>query len=367
MNPSPIHLLLGAFALGLLGAVVGAWILSRSVRAQLAVQLQVQLRAQMGALREALPLQEQSPQRIDLAPSDALDRSVEALQAVQTAASSALSGVRAAVAEFASKAQAVSERDGFLRQEMHALRQAQEQAAERLHSAAHAQAEQQAQQFQRQAQQFQSMLEGWVQDLRETMPAPASALPSAQPQDLPPYRLDAGPLIEQMQARIATELEAQRQAIKQAQQQAGETLQQALQRVPQLVQRAIQIELEFQTQQQVGRDEARAAELRALLQALAVQPGKAPPVVATQPPVPTNRPVTPAPGASPVSPQAVSARPPELMHAPLPRPQPTYEIETPEPELSDEEIDALPPEIPDAGRPRKRILPAPKKPSLRDL
>jgi hypothetical protein len=40
--------------------------------------------------------------------------------------------------------------------------------------------------------------------------------------------------------------------------------------------------------------------------------------------------------------------------------------EEPERELTDEEIDALPPELPPA-KPRKRILPPPKQPAWRKL
>jgi hypothetical protein len=55
------------------------------------------------------------------------------------------------------------------------------------------------------------------------------------------------------------------------------------------------------------------------------------------------------------------------MQTPLPRPAPSYAADAPELELSDEEIDALPAELPVPGPARKRVLPAPKKPVMREL
>ena len=157
--------------------------------------------------------------------------------------------------------------------------------------------------------------------------------------------------------------------------------------VAQAVRQAIQIELEFQERQQAERDQARAEELRrwqadqerraqefrALLHVMSAQSAKGP--------LPSASAVAPAPSPEPsrgdawravprspeASTSATSARPPELMHTPLPRPQPEFEPEAAAVELSDAEIDALPAEVPMAVRPRKRILPAPAKPVLRDL
>ena len=64
---------------------------------------------------------------------------------------------------------------------------------------------------------------------------------------------------------------------------------------------------------------------------------------------------------------SLSARPPELLLTPLARAEPVYPSEVPTRELTDAEIDALPPELPAAGLPRKRILPAPSKPVLKRL
>ena len=140
----------------------------------------------------------------------------------------------------------------------------------------------------------------------------------------------------------------------------------------QSVRQAIQVELEFQERQwaerdrarveeqrlwQTDHDERRAAEFRTLLQALSAQSA-----ILTAAPVQHRGPASalaPAP--------SVSARPPEMMQRPLPSPAPSYAPDEPEIELSDEEIDALPAEIPVPGRARKRILPAPKKPVMREL
>ena len=382
MSLGPVHLLLGALALGLLGAMVGAWGLSRGIRRQLAAQLQAQLDTQMQVLRDATSLRQEPVKSVEVALPNALVHSVEAMQAAQAAISSVSSEFRAALVEFTGKARALSERDGILRNEMQALQQVQDGAADRIQDVLNAQAEQQRQQLQLQAQQFQSVLEEWRRDLREIMSSNVPAQPERPPPAALPQGVDAGPLIEQLQVRIAADFEAQRQAVGQAQQQAGQALQQALQRVPQLVQQAIQVELEFQAQQQAARDEARAdeqqrwqaeqkehraVELRLLFQALASQPGKPALAIAAESAQLKPSPLAPPPSRSAISTPTVSARPPELMHTPLPRPEPTYEREEPAPELSDEELDALPPELPDSGKLRKRILPAPKKPSLRNL
>ncbi|MGJ7510597.1 hypothetical protein [Variovorax sp. GT1P44] len=153
-----------------------------------------------------------------------------------------------------------------------------------------------------------------------------------------------------------------------------------LQRIPQYVQQAIQIELQFHTQQQVEREKARAcsqerwqaerderrsSEFRTLLRVLEAWSAEVAPGVAFESPERPQRP--PASGASAMPAPAVSARPPELVHTPLPRPQPVLHADESGPELSDEEIDALPAELPVPGKQRKRVLPAPKKPVWRSL
>ncbi len=66
-------------------------------------------------------------------------------------------------------------------------------------------------------------------------------------------------------------------------------------------------------------------------------------------------------------PDRMSACPPELLHTPLPRAAPVYSTPQPTRELTDEEIDALPADLPEPLMPRKRILRSPKMPTLRSL
>jgi len=64
----------------------------------------------------------------------------------------------------------------------------------------------------------------------------------------------------------------------------------------------------------------------------------------------------------------VSARSVLAPPTPVPRPRAAIAVATPpETELTDEEIDALPPDLPAATRPRKRSLPPPRKPPLQSL
>ena len=146
---------------------------------------------------------------------------------------------------------------------------------------------------------------------------------------------------------------------------------------------AIQLEFEYLSRRQLEHDEAEAQaqrqwraeqeerharDMRALLAALNARGGKAalPAAAARQPAFPGT---APAPARAPTEPPSavVSARPPELVHAPLPRAGISAEAAQPEPELSDEEIDALPPELPSLAKPRKRLLRAPTKPPLRSV
>jgi hypothetical protein len=145
--------------------------------------------------------------------------------------------------------------------------------------------------------------------------------------------------------------------------------QEAIERLPQTVQRALQVELDFLAQQQAQRDaaqvqreQARDEALRLLVVSVkgrALQP-EARSAASVSMPAPASRSVA-------MSPPAISARPPELLLTPLPQPEPVYDEPAPERVLSDEEIDALPPELPTVDRPRRRVLPTPKKPVLRNL
>ena len=187
---------------------------------------------------------------------------------------------------------------------------------------------------------------------------------SASPVDLAPLATRIATDVQaRLDARWNARFEAQHLAQAAAQQQAALSLHQALQAVPSLLQRALQIELEFQATQQAQRDQAQRQQherwqgelqgrVDGLLQALRPQPALASVRAAPAPqrePYPTLR----AP---------VSARPPEWGLTPIARPEPVYAPQQPVPELTDEEIDALAPELPLAGPPRKRVLPAPTQP-----
>lgn len=228
----------------------------------------------------------------------------------------------------------------------------------------------------------------WASEMPRLLQAQLEAHARAQ---VPPLRdaspaadapvLDTALLAAQLRSQLTAAFDAQREALQRARQQADDTLHQALQRLPQGVQQAIQVELEFQAQQQAERDaaraveqqrwqaekdERRAAELRVLLQALGAQPSAGATRTAASPPEPARPPV-PAPGALARHAAAVSARPPELELTPLPRPQPSRGPEPAAPELSDEELDALPPDLPAPDKARRRILPPPKRPPFRSL
>ena len=171
-----------------------------------------------------------------------------------------------------------------------------------------------------------------------------------------------------------TQLEAQRQAFEQAREQAQRDLQQALLCVPQWVQQTVRVELEFlgwqhterhkaqlreQQRWQLEQDAQRQAEWRALLSGSP-----------TPRPVKTPQAVSRAERTAPVpqpAPATDSACPPELMGAPRSQPMLVHAPEVPERELSDEEIDALPPDLPAPTRLQGRKLPAPKKPVLRNI
>jgi type VI secretion system protein ImpL len=101
------------------------------------------------------------------------------------------------------------------------------------------------------------------------------------------------------------------------------------------------------------------AEWRALMSASASR-------LVDKSPVAANRPERPTPVPTP-APASLSARPPELMGTPRPQPAPVCAPQEPERELSDEEIDALPPDLPAPTRLQGKKLPAPRKPVLRNI
>lgn len=177
------------------------------------------------------------------------------------------------------------------------------------------------------------------------------------------------------------ELDAQSNAFELAREKADRDLQQVLLCVPQWVQKAVRLEFELVVRQQAERwkeqlreqqrwqseqDELRLAEWRALVPGSPRRPGKAPvPAVAVAPerpsPVP-ERAFVPRPMPAPPP-----ARSPEPSEVARPQPAQARAAEVPERELSDEEIDALPPDLPTPNRLSGRKLPAPKGPVLRNI
>ncbi|CAN5887453.1 hypothetical protein BH11PSE13_BH11PSE13_39430 [soil metagenome] len=179
---------------------------------------------------------------------------------------------------------------------------------------------------------------------------------------------------------------------------ADPALQEMLHRMPALLQQTLKADSDLYAQRQSERDGAQssrlerwqaeqeqlaarreersAAELHGVLEALEVlkvlaRRSKLPPPLSPvsplsrpspQPPVVVERSVQ-----SPTDVLPMSARPPELMQTPLPRVEPVYSATVPTRELTDEEIDALPADLPELTLPRKRILPSPRKPTLRNL
>ncbi|WP_211462542.1 hypothetical protein [Collimonas silvisoli] len=127
-------------------------------------------------------------------------------------------------------------------------------------------------------------------------------------------------------------------------------------------------------------EERHASELQMVLQALAKQTGKSASLPLTERRLPHSlaspqRPqsVATPPNSSSLIPgpasasTAIAVRPPELPRAPIVPHEPVQIEEEPTRELTDEELDAMPPELPTAEKPRKRIMPTPKKPTFRSL
>lgn len=165
------------------------------------------------------------------------------------------------------------------------------------------------------------------------------------------------------------QLETQRHAFELARDKAERDLQQALLCVPQWMQQTVRVELEFLGRQQTERwkelvgeqqrwqaaqDGLRNAEWQALLGG---SPARCPPAA----PLPVSATRVPSGQAVPVT---SFAKPPEPQKITRPMPAPAAD---PEAELTDEEIDALPPDLPVPVRVPGKKLPAPKRPVLRNL
>lgn len=166
-------------------------------------------------------------------------------------------------------------------------------------------------------------------------------------------------------ARSRAQLEALRLALELDREKAGHDLQRALLCVPQWVQQAVRLEFERLGRQQAERsdeqareqrrwqaaqDELRRHEWQTLRGAAA---GRAPATLA---------PAALAPSAPrPPRPSPPQSEPPK---APPPR---AAAAQAPEHPLSDEEIDALPPDLPPPAPPPGRKLLAPKGPVMRNI
>jgi hypothetical protein len=183
------------------------------------------------------------------------------------------------------------------------------------------------------------------------------------------------------QVRIhRAQLEVQSDAFELDRGQASRDLQRALLCVPQSVHQTIRIELELLGLRQAERwkellreqhrwqgeqDALRQAEWQALLSSISQLKGASPAVVV--PPVrPAPVPAARLPASRPM-PAPPSPRPPELPETPRPQPVAADIAKESERQLSDEEIDALPPDLPAPSRLSGRKLPAPKGPVLRNI
>lgn len=170
------------------------------------------------------------------------------------------------------------------------------------------------------------------------------------------------------------QLKAQRRAFELASEQVQRDLQQALLCVPQWVQKAARVELELlgrqhterhrellreQKRWQADQEDQRQAEWRALL----LEP------VTPRPPKPnTGQPSDREPGKRSASvPPPTPADVHEATSVRRPQPVPVAVAEELERELTDEEIDALPPDLPPPVRSRGRKMSAPNKPILRNI
>ena len=174
------------------------------------------------------------------------------------------------------------------------------------------------------------------------------------------------------------QLKAQRRAFELASEKVQRDLQQALLCVPQWVQKAARIELELlgrqhterhrellreQKRWQAEQEDQRQAEWRALLLEPVTTPRP------TTPPKPNaGQPSGHEPGkkSAPVPPPT-PADAHEATSVHRPQPVPVAVAEELERELTDEEIDALPPDLPPPVRSRGRKMSAPNKPILRNI
>lgn len=184
-------------------------------------------------------------------------------------------------------------------------------------------------------------------------------------------------------------LKRQQQALDLAREKAERDLQQALLCVPQWMQQTVRLELEILGRQQTerwkelvaeqqrwqfGQDVLRRGEWQALRAGPSGRHVSAAPASPTRRPPPSSSPaaapIAPAVRvlATKVLPAPSLARPPESQEIQQLLPHPVAGIQAqPEQELTDEQIDALPPDLPVPTHLPRRKLPAPKGPVLRNL
>lgn len=386
----------GAFCVGLVGAMLGAWWLSRRLAAQWASQSHQVLQARFDAYANAQlqVLRDAAHASADAMPAPAVASSVAlaAPRAEVVLANAALQGVAERLDALIASLSTLPEADGLVQgiaaaqraaadharashdSLLHVVEQAKRELQVHVDTALLQSADRSARPWQARFDALEPLLEqihSDIKDLRDTtLLRPSDGL-----------SVDTAALADVLQSHSAAALQAQRDIVSEAGRRAEEALQLSLERIPLRVQQAIQVELQFHGQQAAERDaaiaarqqrwqdeqdERRAADCRALLYAFNAPPAATAPSSA-RPDAEPQRPRVRAPDAAGRPPAAVSARPPELELTPLPRPEPAPEPEAAQPELSDEELDALPPELPVPGKARKRVLPAPRNPPLRSL
>ncbi len=200
----------------------------------------------------------------------------------------------------------------------------------------------------------------WLQDFQRERSQIVSTEQRSTPAEMP--AVDVSALIDQLATTIEAHFEAQKRVLLEV----------------------VRTEFEGQTQRQVQRDELqrqenvrwqaglerltrerRATELKVLLQAIASFGKSDASVASVRESV--SAPGASAPRTSAASVPSVTTQAPGMLHAPIGAPALTDRDVEPPRELTDEELDALPPELPTPDKSRKRILPAPKKPVLRSL
>ncbi|MDQ0083785.1 hypothetical protein J2W35_004151 [Variovorax boronicumulans] len=379
MSQSVVSIYLICFAFGLSGAVMGGWLVSRLARGQIEGTGQAQMQALREVLDAAVPAGRQVPGGNGATPPNFGD---EILHEVRKTVSSSLSGhlleSNALLVRLISEARAFGKYGKALQEDMQALRCVYDEFVGRVQLALQEQASRHAEELQSYAAQVQSLLTECAREIRQIVLERSKLSVPALPEML-------NDVAAELLTHVIPQFEEQRRRAEQMQQGVEQIFQLVLQRMPQVIQQAIQVELEFQAQSQVQRDEARlleqrrrddernnhlAAELNKMHRVLAACSVRVPsaneaPADAARQSVSAPGPVFPVSGTLPAPPPTMSARPPEKESVPLARSVSEPEKQTLE--LTEAEIDALPPELPVSVTPGRRILAMPKKSTLRNL